>query len=216
VSPRTGLAVAIVASALAGAATYAVLRGRTANSASPASAQEGGQPAAQREAPAPKLSDKLPVFTLGDLENKQRTLQDWPNKALIVNFWATWCAPCRREIPLLKELQREHADEGFQVIGIAVDFRDKVVPYAKEMQIDYPVLVGEQDALDAAAAFGVDAIGFPFTVFSDRRGRIVAAHLGELTPAQADVILEAIRRVDAGADTLEQARTSIESGLSAL
>ncbi len=102
------------------------------------------------------------------------------------------------------------------MIGIAVDFRDKVVPYATEMQIEYPVLIGEQEALDAAAAFGVRLHRFPFTVFSDRQGRIVAAHLGELTAAQVDVILAAIRRVDAGADTLEQARTSIETGLAAL
>jgi thiol-disulfide isomerase/thioredoxin len=213
VSPRTGLAVAIVVSTLAGAATYTMLRGR----AEPGSAvRDEAERTTAAEVAAPKLADRLPVFTLGDLASQPRTLQDWPGKSLIVNFWATWCAPCRREIPLLKELQREHGDEGFQVIGIAVDFRDKVVPYATEMQIEYPVLIGEQEALDAAAAFGVDAIGFPFTVFSDRQGRIVAAHLGELTAAQVDVILAAIRRVDAGADTLEQARTSIETGLAAL
>ena len=158
----------------------------------------------------------MPVFTLTDVHDQPRTLQDWPDKALIVNFWATWCAPCRREIPLLKQLQSEHGDEGFQVIGIAVDFRDKVLAYTKEMQIDYPVLIGEQDALDAAAAFGVDAIGFPFTIFADRQGRIVVAHLGELTAAQADVILGAVQRLDTGADTMDQARTAIETGLAAL
>jgi thiol-disulfide isomerase/thioredoxin len=222
VKPRTGLAIAIVASALAGAATYAVFRdgagtgfSGTADAGDPAQRAAAKQVAAD-DTGAPKLATELPVFTLGDLENKPRTLQDWPNKALIVNFWATWCAPCRREIPLLKKLQSEHGSEGFQVIGIAVDFRDKVVPYAKDMRIDYPILIGEQDALDAVAAFGVDAIGFPFTVFSDRQGRIVAAHQGELTAAQADVILAAIRRVDAGADSLEQARTSIETGLAEL
>jgi thiol-disulfide isomerase/thioredoxin len=219
VNPRAALAVAIVASALAGAATYAVFRDRATGPAGTADADDDVQQAAAKQvAPpdSPKLATELPVFTLHDLEGKPRTLQDWPNKALIVNFWATWCAPCRREIPLLKKLQGEHGAEGFQVIGIAVDFRDKVVPYAKDMRIDYPILIGEQDALDAAAAFGVDAIGFPFTVFSDRQGRIVAAHQGELTAAQADVILAAIRRVDAGADSLEQARTSIETGLTEL
>jgi thiol-disulfide isomerase/thioredoxin len=215
-NPGRGLVVAIVLSILAGAATYAVVRGRAADPASAGRPETASPASTTREPAASKLADRLPVFTLGDLGGRPRTLQDWSGKSLIVNFWATWCAPCRREIPLLKTLQSEHAGEGFQVIGIAVDFRDKVVPYAKEMQIDYPILVGEQDALDAAEAFGVDAIGFPFTVFSDRQGRIVAAHLGELTAAQADVILSAIRRVDAGADTLDQARTSIEAGLAAL
>jgi thiol-disulfide isomerase/thioredoxin len=127
---------------------------------------------------APTLVDALPVVTLADRDGELRSLSDWPDRALIVNFWATWCAPCRREIPLLQQIQRERGEDGFQVIGIAVDFRDKVLAYAEEMSIEYPLLIGEQDALDAAAAFGLDAIGFPFTVFTDRSHRVVAAHLG--------------------------------------
>jgi len=218
VNKQANLALAICASLLAGVAAYAVLHPRPADTgASATPAERGGETAApQSAAPSARLAYTLPVFTLADVHNQPRTLQDWPDKALIVNFWATWCAPCRREIPLLKQLQSKHGDEGFQVIGIAVDFRDKVLAYTKEMQIDYPVLIGEQDALDAAAAFGVDAIGFPFTIFADRQGRIVVAHLGELTAAQADVILGAVQRLDTGADTMDQARTAIETGLAAL
>jgi hypothetical protein len=102
------------------------------------------------------------------------------------------------------------------VIGIAVDFRDKVLAYAEEMSIEYPLLIGEQEALDAAAAFGLDAIGFPFTVFTDRSHRVVAAHLGELEPAEAEVILAAVEGVDAGRLTPEQARADIETALAAL
>ncbi len=145
-----------------------------------------------------------------------RRLQDWPDRSLIVNFWATWCAPCRKEIPLLQQLQRDRGADGFQVIGIAVDFRDKVLAYADEMQIEYPLLIGEQEALDAAAAFGVPTVGMPFTVFSDRQGRIVTAHLGELTAAEADLILDAVRRVDAGETTPAEARATLEAALAAL
>jgi thiol-disulfide isomerase/thioredoxin len=162
------------------------------------------------------LVAELPTFRLADREGQLRSLQDWPGQALIVNFWATWCAPCRREIPLLQQLQRDHAGEGFQVIGIAVDFRDKVLAYADEMQIDYPLLIGEQDGLDAAASFGVEAVGFPFTVFSDRKGRVVTAHLGELHANQAALILDAVRRVDAGQLTPEQARSELEGALARL
>jgi thiol-disulfide isomerase/thioredoxin len=160
--------------------------------------------------------ETLPSFQLADRAGEMRSLQDWPDRALIVNFWATWCAPCRREIPLLQQLQRDHADEGFQVIGIAVDFRDKVLAYADEMKIEYPLLIGEQEALDAAAAFGVATVGLPFTVFSDRQGRIVTAHLGELTAAEADLILDAVRRVDSGETTPADARVALKAALAAL
>ena len=102
------------------------------------------------------------------------------------------------------------------MIGIAVDFRDKVLAYAEEMQIDYPLLIGEQEALDAAAAFGVATVGLPFTVFSDRRGRVVIAHLGELTAAEADLILDAVRRVDAGETTPADARVALKAARAAL
>jgi thiol-disulfide isomerase/thioredoxin len=173
-------------------------------------------PPAPTAQPAQSLVETLPRFELADRDGQMRSLQDWPDQALIVNFWATWCAPCRREIPLLQQLQRDHAGEGFQVIGIAVDFRDKVLAYADEMQIDYPLLIGEQEALDAAAAFGVTTVGLPFTVFSDRKGRIVTAHLGELTAAEAGLILDAVRRVDAGETSPEAARTALEAALAAL
>jgi len=167
------IAAIVVAAAAAGAAAYFYRE-----AAAPPAPLAAPEPAT---APQVQLVETLPRFTLADRDGQPRSLQDWPGKALIVNFWATWCAPCRREIPLLQQLQRDHGAEGFQVIGIAVDFRDKVLAYADDMKIDYPLLIGEQDALDAAAAFGVPTVGFPFTVFSDRRGRVVTTHFGELT-----------------------------------
>ena len=166
--------------------------------------------------PAKRLVANVPDFSLVDRDGQPRSLRDWAGKALIVNFWATWCAPCRKEIPLLQRLQQEHAADGFQVIGIAVDFREQVLAYASQMKIDYPLLIGEQEALDAASAFGVEVVGLPFTIFSDRQGRIVTAHMGELTQAEADLILGAVRAVDAGQQTLAQARAAIESGTAAL
>jgi len=84
------------------------------------------------------------------------------------------------------------------------------------MQIEYPLLIGEQEALDAAAAFGVEAVGFPFTVFSDRQGRIVTAHMGELTAGQAGLILAAVRKVNSGLATPEAVRADLASALARL
>jgi thiol-disulfide isomerase/thioredoxin len=161
--------------------------------------------------PALTLAATVPYFQLGDREGQFRSLKDWQGKSLIVNFWATWCAPCRREIPLLQRIARERAQDGFQVIGIAVDFRDKVIEYADEMGIEYPLLIGEQDAMDAAAAFGVNVVGFPFTIFTDARGRVILLHMGELTAAQATLILDVVSDVNAGQLEPAEARVRLEA-----
>ena len=196
------VATALVAGATAGAWIY---RSRAPKPAAPTAAL-----------PPLKLVENLPEVSLLDREGVQRGFDHWRGQSLIVNFWATWCAPCRREMPLLERLQAENAADGFQVVGVAVDYRDKVLAYADKMNISYPLLIGEQEALDAAAAFGVEMVGLPFTVFSDTRGRIIAAHIGELTAAQAGVILAAVRHVNSGGATPLEARAEIERGLGAL
>ncbi len=213
-----GLLAAIVVGAACGGVAAYVLFGRApASSTTPAAAEPGpGVPATAPAHPTARLAATLPQFELADRAGERRSLTHWQGKALIVNFWATWCAPCRREIPLLQRIARERAAEGFEVIGIAVDFRDAVLAYADEMKIEYPLLIGEQDALDAAAAFGVEAVGFPFTIFADVQGRVIAAHMGELDEAQAKLILDQVADVNAGRQTPAEARRAIETGLAAL
>ncbi len=157
-----------------------------------------------------------PVFSLADTAGKVRSITEWDGRSLMVNFWATWCPPCRREIPLLNALQREHAGAGFQVIGVAVDLRESVLGYLKKTPVDYPVLIGEQDGLDAAKAFGVATTGFPFTIFTDRAGNIVTVFVGELHREEAGVILRAVLDINAGHTTLAQARPRIEEQLDAI
>jgi thiol-disulfide isomerase/thioredoxin len=170
----------------------------------------------QAETPAAAVPDVLPDFTLADIDGQPRSIRSWEGKSMIVNFWATWCAPCRREIPLLKKIQAEHGAEGFQIVGVAVDFREDVLKYAQEIGIDYPVLIGEQDGLDAVNKFGLGSLGFPFTVFTDNQQRIVMFHLGEIHPEQAEVFLGAVRKVNSGEATVAQARAVAAKQLAAL
>lgn len=131
-------------------------------------------------------------FSLPDLAGETRTLADWPQKLRIVNFWATWCAPCRREIPLLKDIQAEHGDAGLQVIGIAVDDPGPVADYAAEMGFNYPVLIGQADAIAAAESFGIDFLGLPFTLIVTPEGELMNVHVGEFDAAQADAMVQVL------------------------
>ena len=211
---RAVLAALVLGAGLAGAAAYWLSSVRDTAPAVPAAAVPADMATPDR--PARRLAETVPTFQLLDRQGQLRSLQDWEGKSLVVNFWATWCAPCRREIPLLQQIARERAADGVEVVGIAVDFRDKVLAYADELQIGYPLLIGEQDALDAAAAFGVDVIGFPFTIFTDNRGRVVFAQFGELHRAQAELILDEVAAVNAGEQSPVEAREMIESSLTAL
>jgi thiol-disulfide isomerase/thioredoxin len=159
------------------------------------------------------IPERRPEITLADRDGKLRSLSEWDGKALVINFWATWCAPCRREIPMLNALAGENRDRGVEVIGIAVDFREDVLQFLQKMPIDYTVLIGEQEGMDAARAFGVDTIGLPFTAFTDSKGRIATIQVGELHRPQAEVILALIREVDSGTIDMATARAQIREKL---
>jgi thiol-disulfide isomerase/thioredoxin len=178
-------------------------------------ASAGGEapPGAASAGPAPRSPpERLPDIALPDPQGVMRRLSDWHGRPLLVNFWATWCEPCRREIPLLIGLRRRQAANGLQVVGIAVDMRDPVIAYARQMGIDYPILIGEQGGLAALDAFGMAPV-FPFSVFADAQGRIVAVKLGELHPDEANLILSRVQALDSGRLSLAQARDEVSSGL---
>jgi len=166
--------------------------------------------------PPPKIPDRLPQFSLADRAGKPTSIASFGDKSLIINFWATWCPPCRSEIPLLQSLHSEWAAREVSVVGIAVDYRDKVLEFADRFKIGYPLLIGEQDALDAATAFGLESPVFPFTVFTDRRGEVVAVFVGELHRPQAELILSQVQNLNKDLVELPKARKAIAEGLGAL
>jgi thiol-disulfide isomerase/thioredoxin len=180
-----------------------------APSVSPGAAEAPPAPA------APKVPESLPDIALPGADGKVHRLKEWAGRPLVVNFWATWCEPCRREIPLLKELHREHAANKLEIVGIAIDQVDPVRQYASEHAIDYPLLLGEREGLEAARAFGMETV-LPFSVFADRAGDVVTLKVGELHRDEAELILGHIREVDAGRLSLAAARPEISAGIRAL
>lgn len=150
----------------------------------------------------------LPDITLADRSGKPAALASFGNRPLMVNFWATWCAPCRREIPLLNKLRRERQAQNAEIVGIAVDFRDDVLAFTKKVPIDYPLLIGEEDGLAAAEAFGM-GMAFPFSVFVDHQNRIVTVKVGELHEDEANFAFDRLKDLQDGTLTLEVAQSQI-------
>ncbi len=150
------------------------------------------------------------TFTLPDLEGNLHHLSDWDGKARIVNFWATWCAPCRREIPLLKNAQAEYAESDFQVIGVAVDFVEEVVEYAEMAEFNYPILVGQEDAIAAVEATGMNFIGMPFTMIVSSDGYLIKIHIGELMKEHIELIVEVFDHMQNAELNLEGARSALQ------
>jgi len=131
-----------------------------------------------------------PEFVLKDIDDKLRNIKEWDGKVLMINFWATWCPPCRREIPAFIELQDAYKDKGFSIIGVAIDTKQSVIDFTDPMGVNYPLLLGEEEGIKLTQAYGNRLGVLPYTVFVDRKGRIVNTHRNELTFKLAEEIIE--------------------------
>jgi thiol-disulfide isomerase/thioredoxin len=138
---------------------------------------------------APQAAEFAPEFVLPDLTGTPRSSGEWDGTIRVVNFWATWCPPCIREIPLLVEIQQEYAPQGVQVLGIAIDETEAVIEFAADFTFNYPVLIGQEDAMELGNQFLNGFIGLPFTAFTDRSGKILRVHSGEIHREQIVAIL---------------------------
>jgi cytochrome c biogenesis protein CcmG/thiol:disulfide interchange protein DsbE len=122
-------------------------------------------------------------FTLKDADGKSVKLSDYKGKVVLLNFWATWCGPCRLEIPWFVELQEKYRDQGFHVIGISVDDPPEALPpFAKQFKVNYPLVVGV-DREDVQKAYG-PIFGVPMTFMIGRNGRICMKHVGPASKEQ--------------------------------
>jgi thiol-disulfide isomerase/thioredoxin len=175
--------------------------------------QPGRNAPAEPAAEAPKakpIPDTLPDITLADRDGKPTQLASFGGRPLMVNFWATWCAPCRREIPLLNKIRMQRKAQNGEIVGIAVDFREDVLKFVTVVPINYPLLIGEEDGLAAAEAFGM-SLAFPFSVFIDSHNRILTLKVGELHEDEANFAFDRLRDIDNGVMTREVAQTAVSA-----
>lgn len=115
------------------------------------------------------------------LNGTSQTLAQWRGKVVVLNFWATWCGPCREEMPMLDALRSQWRNQGVEVVGIALDQPVEVQNFLRSLRIGYPVLLGDADTLSLMRSLGNRTGGLPFTVILDRQGKVVARLTGKLS-----------------------------------
>jgi thiol-disulfide isomerase/thioredoxin len=134
----------------------------------------------QARGPQAEAVELRPDLQFFDLDGTPHRLSEWNGKLLLLNFWATWCAPCIAEIPLLVDAQRKYGARGLQVVGIAMDETQPVRDFATRMKMNYPIMIGGPEITDAMDRLGDELGALPFSVLIAPDGRIVARTSGAL------------------------------------
>ncbi len=137
-------------------------------------------------APTADAPARLLALTLPDLENRPQALAQWKGKVLVVNFWATWCPPCKEEMPEFSRISEKYASNGVQFAGISIDSADKVQAFQKETPVSYPLLISSLETLDLSRDLGNRAKGLPFTVVLRPDGGLEKAKLGKFAASELE------------------------------
>ena len=143
-----------------------------------------------RAAAQAMVNKKIPDFTLPDLDGRQHNIHEWDGNVIVLNFWATWCPPCIKETPMFVEMQEQFGDKGLQFIGVAIDEKQQVLDFMDSYGVNYPMLIGTEDAIKVAEQFGNRFGALPWTVVVDRSGTIVHAQGGEFTRQKAEAVIK--------------------------
>lgn len=143
----------------------------------------------QTDEPEITAAHALYAITLPDLQSQTQKLDQWRGKVLVVNFWATWCEPCREEIPIFVKMQRKYGVRGLQFVGISIDHADKTSEFSRKFEINYPSLIGTFDTIEVSRLAGNKRRVLPYTAILDRQGRLVATELGGLTTEKLETLI---------------------------
>ena len=140
------------------------------------------------QSPTPKtqlatkiLPEQLPGFSMKDIAGIIRNSSEWKGKILVINFWATWCPPCIEEMPVLTEFQEEYSSMGVQVVGVAVDNPEQVKDFVDLYDINFPVVVGQNEAIELGKMMGNRISALPYTAIFDRKGKTLYAQPGKIS-----------------------------------
>lgn len=142
----------------------------------------------------PSATRQLLSLTLPDANDSAQSMQQWQGKILVVNFWATWCPPCREEMPGFSRLHRKLEGKGVQFVGIGIDSAVKIKEFSKLTPVSYPLLVGSPGLMEIVSLLGNNAGGLPYTVILDRDGHLERTRLGAWQEADLEAILDKLAK----------------------
>jgi thiol-disulfide isomerase/thioredoxin len=142
--------------------------------------------------PTALLGTERPTFALPDVTGQFQDVSQWSGRVVLVNFWATWCGPCREEMPMLVELQRKLGARGLQVVGVAMDDAAPVQKFAEEFAIDFPLLVGQQEVMTLTRKYGNVLGALPYTALIDRAGKLTFLQAGLVKQADIEPLIESL------------------------
>ncbi len=138
------------------------------------------------------MPKQMVEFTLPDVNDKPHNINQWRGKLIILNFWATWCPPCRKEIPVFIAMQEKYGDKGLQIIGVAIDKKQDVINFQDFNFINYPVLVGQEEVMTIMRQYGNRLGALPYSVVIGPQGRILGRKVGDYKRSELEALLEGL------------------------
>lgn len=111
-------------------------------------------------------------FTLTDLQGQPQNFSQWDNQVVLLNFWATWCPPCRREMPDFIDVYEQYKDQGFVIVGVGIDNKQRIADFVDALGVSYPVLTGESEAMKVSRQYGNRHGALPYSIIIDKQGMI--------------------------------------------